>query len=383
MKLHAASSIHVMHVITGLGVGGAEMALLRLIGSKASPLRHTVVSMLPGGALGPRFHAAGVAVFWLDFRSHPVASFFALRRHMQTMRPDIVQTWMYHADFAGGLTARLCGIKSVIWGIRQSSIEGVSAGLPLRMLYRACAWLSSRVPRAIVCCAHAAQVSHVAFGYAAGKMRVIQNGFDTEKLAPCHFDRPAARRSFGLEPSEVVIGHVARFSPEKDHLTFLDAARLALQQFPTLRFMMIGRGVDVDNKALADAIRSFKLEQAMLLLGERDDVPACLAAMDIFCLSSRFEGFPNVLGEAMAMCIPSVTTDAGDARAIAGTIATVVPCGDAPALAAEFVRLASLEPGERHLIGAQCRARITTTFGLAEMRSRFDALYADISSNQD
>lgn len=375
--------MHVMHVITGLGVGGAEMALLRLIGSDASTPRHTVVSMLRGGALGPQFRAAGIAVLWLDFRSRPIASFLALRAHMRTVRPDIVHTWMYHADFVGGLTARLCGIKAVIWGIRQSSITGAPARPSLRLLYRACAWLSGRVPRAIVCCAHSALASHVAFGYAAGKMRVIQNGFDTEMLAPRHFDREAARGSFGFEPSTVVVGHVARFSPEKDHLTFLDAARLALQQHPHLRFMMIGRGVDVDNMVLAEAIRSFGLERATLLLGERDDVAGCLAAMDIFCLSSRFEGFPNVLGEAMAMSVPSVTTDAGDARAIAGNIAKVVPCGDARALAAEFVRLASLEPSERHRLGAQCRARITATFGLAEMRSRFEELYADISSNQD
>lgn len=383
MTLHAASSMQVMHIITGLGVGGAEMALLRLIGSGAATPGHTVVSMLRGGALGPQFRAAGISVLWLDFRSHPITSFLALRAHIRAVQPDIVHTWMYHADFVGGLTARLCGIKAVIWGIRQSSITGAPARPSLRLLYRACAWLSGRVPRVIVCCAHSALESHVAFGYAAGKMRVIHNGFDTEMLSPQHFDREAARRSFGFEPSTVVIGHVARFSPEKDHLTFLDAARFALQQHPHLRFMMIGRGVDVDNMVLTEAIRSFDLERATLLLGERDDVAGCLAAMDIFCLSSRFEGFPNVLGEAMAMSVPSVTTDAGDARAIAGNAAKVVPCGDARALAAEFVRLASLEPCERHLLGTRCRARITATFDLAEMRRRFEKLYADISSNQD
>lgn len=372
--------MHVMHIITGLDVGGAELALLRLVaqGTASSP-RHTVVSLLPHGTLGPRFEAVPVPVRWLDFRRQPIRSFVSLWLHIRKSRPDIVHTWMYHADLAGGLAARLCGIRRVIWSLRQTLVPSEVKRLQQRALYRTCATLSSAVPQVIVSCANAARDSHVHFGYAARKMQVIPNGFDTDVLAPERFDRAALRRSLGIDPSTIVVGHVARFTPEKDHVTFLRAARLALDRQPGLRFMMLGRGVDSANAALAETVRELGLEDAVLLLGERSDVPHCMSAMDVFCLSSRFEGFPNVLGEAMAMGLPSVTTDTGDARAIAGTKARVVPCGDVQALSNAMSDLTALPAQTRSIMGAQARAHIASEFSLTAMRSRFEHLYQSIS----
>jgi glycosyltransferase involved in cell wall biosynthesis len=384
MSVFANRQMHIMHVITGLDVGGAELALLRLIGQGTTSMaRHTVVSLLPGGSLGPRFEAAQVSVRWLDFRRRPLGSFLSLCRHLRAARPDIVHTWMYHADLAGGLAARLCGIRRVIWGVRQTLTSSTVTRTSQRMLYRLCAVLSGSIPQVIVCCAHAARQSHVAFGYAPEKMQVIQNGFDTDTLSRSRHDRDALRHSFGIDAAEVVVGHVARYSPEKDHLTFLGAARRALDRQPGMRFMMLGRGIDSGNLEIVERIRSLGIEHAVLLLGERDDVPHCLCAMDIFCLSSRFEGFPNVLGEAMAMGVPSVTTDAGDARAIAGSAASVVACGDTLALSDALVELATLSADKRTAIGAHARERITSDFSLASMRSRFDKLYKNIASDKD
>ena len=376
--------MHVMHIITGLDVGGAELALLRLVsqGSTSSP-RYSVVSLLPRGVLGPRFESAEVPVRWLDFRRRPIRSFVSLCRHLCETRPAIVHTWMYHADLAGGLAARLCGIRRIIWGLRQTLVVTPATRLRQRMLYRSCAVLSSSVPQVIVCCANAARDSHITFGYTPAKMRVIQNGFDTQVLAPGLHDRDALRRSLGIDPTEIVVGHVARYTPEKDHATFLRAARRALDRQPAMRFIMLGRGVDDSNTAIVDTIRSLGIERAIFLLGERDDVARCMSAMDLFCLSSRFEGFPNVLGEAMAMGLPCVTTDTGDARAIAGAAACVVACGDVQALADAMADLAMLPAQARVAMGARARERIMSEFSLASMRARFEHLYKTISCQQD
>jgi glycosyltransferase involved in cell wall biosynthesis len=376
--------MHVMHIITGLDVGGAELALLRLVSKgSASGLRYSVVSLLPRGVLGPRFESAEVPVCWFDFGRQPIRSFLSLCRHLRETRPDIVHTWMYHADLAGGLAARLCGIRRVIWGLRQTLVVRPDTRVRQRMLYRLCAVLSSFVPQVIVCCAKAARDSHITFGYTPSRMEVIHNGFDAQTLAPGLHDRDALRRSLGIGSTEVVVGHVARYTPEKDHVTFLRAARQALDRQPAMRFVMLGRGVNDANAEIVDTIRSLGIERAVLLLGERDDVARCMSAMDMFCLSSRFEGFPNALGEAMAMGLPCVTTDTGDARAIAGAAARVVACGDVQALSDAMADLAMLPAQTRATMGTLARERIMSEFSLASMQARFELLYKTISCQQD
>lgn len=386
MQALSPAPLHIVHVIASLQVGGAEMALLRLATASgvvsrpagAAGVHHTVVSMLPGGVLGERFEAAGIPVVWLDFSRRPVRSFITLCAWMRRHRPDVVNTWMTYGDVVGGLAARLCGIRAVVWGIRQTSIGTMAAPLRLRVMYRVGAALSHRVPRAIVCCAHAARVSHIAFGYNAQDMRVIANGFDTEAIDPQRFDRNEARLLHDFDPDHIVVGHLARFSAVKDHLGFVRAARLALDAEPRLRFMMVGRGVNTGNPLLMETLRELNLLPFVALLGERNDPVRCMRGMDIFCLSSRFEGFPNVLGEAMAMGLACITTDAGDARMLAGSAAVVVPCMDAPALATQMVQMAQAGAPHRALLGRQARERIVTQFSIETMCRHFEAVYGEV-----
>lgn len=339
-----------------------------------------MISLLPEGRLGPAFAAAGVPVLWLDLMHHPLRDFVRLCSAIRRERADIVQTWMYHADVMGGIAARLCGVRRVIWGIRQTSIGLLPAPRALRVMYRLGAWLSHTVPHAIVCNAHAARLSHVAYGYSDKRMHVIANGFDAEVFNPATIDRATARGLHGFADEHIVVGHLARYSPEKDHATFIHAARLALDQHPGLRFVMAGPGVDAGNQRLGELLRQHGLTHHMRLLGEQRDTLSCFKAMDVFCLSSQHEGFPNVLGEAMSMGLPCVTTRAGDAAELAGSAATVVPCADAPALAAALVQEAQRSSQERQARGQASRQRIQTHFGINSMRQRFEQLYVALSS---
>ena len=341
--------------------------------------RHSVVSILSSAELGPAYAAAGICVTWLDMPRSPLRAFAALCRTINRLQPDVVQTWMYHGDVMGGLAARLCGVPRLVWGIRQTSIAMLPADRTLRIMYRLGAWLSHVLPHAVVCNAATARDSHVAYGYSAKRMHVIANGFDTDTFDPAKVDRQIARQTVhGFGSEHTVVGHLARYSPEKDHTTFLHAARLALNADPQLRFVLVGLGLDKHNAVLMDSLRQHDLMAHVELKGQRGDPAMCLRAMDIFCLSSRHEGFPNALGEAMAMGLPCVTTDAGDARVLAGDAATVVPCGDAPALAAAMLAAARLTPSQRQQAGRTARRRIQALFGIEQMREQFESLYLSL-----
>ena len=240
-----------------------------------------------------------------------------------------------------------------------------------------CARLSSTLPRVIVCCAEAARALHVSLGYCASRMRVISNGFAIPDLSPASQWRSAVRQELGIDDSNVILGMVARFDPLKNHRGFIESAGIVARAHPDARFMFVGRGMDSGNEELMRWIRDSGCADRFVLVGERRDVGRYLSAMDVFCLSSLHEGFPNVVAEAMAMELPCVVTDAGDAARIVGDAGWVVPPRDSRRLAEGMAAALACGPAERRRLGSQARQRIESEFSIAAMRRSFEAAYQD------
>lgn len=371
----AERALRVLHVISGLAVGGAEMALYRLVASSRDErYLHTVVSLTPDGALAPRIREAGIELVTFDFRTSPLSHFLALLALIRKKQPDVVQTWLYHADMVGGLAARLAGIRNVVWGVRTCELTDGDARFTtvVRLL---CAGLSRHVPQTIVCVAEAARSGHARVGYDPSRMVVIPNGFDMSRLMASDEQRERLRTECGFDAEHVVIGNLGRFNASKDQHNFVRAAGILAKQYGKVRFLMVGRNVDSGNPELGQLIEATGVADRFVLLGERADVPACLAAMDIFCLSSRAEAFPNVVGEAMAMGLPSVVTDVGDAAMLVADTGLVVPKENPPALAEGLARFVAMTAGERRAMGQRARRRIQSEFALERTRERFEAIY--------
>jgi glycosyltransferase involved in cell wall biosynthesis len=333
-----------------------------------------VVSMTQVGPIGQELRSQGVRVVAVGM-SGPLGAwhaFVALRSLMREIVPDVVQTWMVHANLLGGLAARSVGIRSVIWGIRSTGVDGASRST--RLVRRVGAWFSSSLPHTIVCAARASLRSHAAIGYDERRMVVIPNGFDLEKFRPQPSAGQALRTELGLLPDHIVIGHVGRWNAAKDHLCFIKAAIAVAEADERCRFVLVGRDVDDGNAELAAALAPCGVKERFMLLGERRDVPACLAAMDLFCLSSRAEGFPNVVGEAMSMQLPCVVTDVGDAGLLVGDTGWIVPKESPVELAAALIEAASEPSDLRRQRGRCARRRIEHEFSLAQAIDRFTEL---------
>lgn len=374
------TSPRILHVIAGLAVGGAETALFRLVaGESGGAYRHIVVTLTPGGAVARALVDAGIELHELDLRRNPVRGFAQLIRLLRRVRPDVVQTWMYHADLLAGVAARMTGCRNVIWGIRTTELTAGDARTTA-WIRAICARLSHRVPAAIVCVAEAARGAHVRDGYDASRMSVIPNGYDTTALAPSPDARTRLRAACSIGAHDLVVGTVGRFNASKDPGNFVAAAGLLAAQHPRLRFMMVGRGFDAANAELAHWIERTGCPDRFLLLGERMDVAGCLSAMDVFCLPSRAEAFPNVVGEAMAVALPCVVTDVGDAARLVADTGVVVPRENAAALAAGIASLLQLTPQARQELGRAARARIVASFSLERSREQFHALYRRLTT---
>ncbi|MFM7034246.1 MAG: glycosyltransferase family 4 protein [Planctomycetia bacterium] len=370
----------VAHIIAGLNVGGAELMLRRLVLQHGTTFggQHLVISLTDVGTIGKQLAEDGVMVLGLGLRqpaSAPIV-LYRLYRLLKRTQPDVVQTWMYHADLLGGVTARLAGIRTVIWGIRSTDIR--KGGSPVTRLVRwACARVSRYIPRSIVCAAEESRRVHLALGYHPNAMTVIPNGFDFPALQAKPHEAEDVRRGLGLEAGTVLVGTVGRFNRVKGIDIFVTAAGLIAAKHPGVHFLLAGRGMDFKNPVLASLIAATGCAERFHLLGERDDVPACLSALDVYCMPSRSEGFPNVVGEAMAVGTPCVVTRVGDAACLIGEHGFVVAPEKPTALAEGLLRMLELPSNMRREMGRAAQERLRDEFSMVKCASGFDRVYRE------
>ena len=377
--------MRVIHIIIGLETGGAERMLARLANyQNASPRQtHAVISLTTIGPIGRELIDAGVPVRSLGMRSlfDLPRTVVRLVRLLRAAKPDIVQTWMYHADLLGGVAARLAGGSRIVWGVRGSAIP--QSGLSVTaMIVRLSASLSGVVPHRIVCCAERARIAHIEKGYSARRCVVIPNGYHVPSENRSSFLRQGAREEVGFKDGEFVIGVVGRFDPLKDYQNFVRAAAMVASRYRAARFLMVGRGLDYTNRTLTRWIADSGFADRFVLIGEWRDVTPWLAASDAFCLSSLKEGFPNAVCEAMAMQVPCLVTDAGDAAEIVGDTGIVVPPADSEALARGMVTLMRMPVAERTRRGALARLRIAERYSIEAVATRFGALYSELAAGR-
>ncbi|MGI9301239.1 MAG: glycosyltransferase [Gammaproteobacteria bacterium] len=372
----ACRSCFILHFITGLETGGAEMMLYKLLlSTDQSRLRHAVVCLTGGEAVGSRIRALGIPVHMLGMK-HGLPGIGTLREALRLVRlysPDIVQGWMHHSNLFGLLVSRFGGRRAVVWNIRQALYGIEKERLAIRVVVRIGALTSRRVDR-IIYNSNAGAEQHEAIGYWSGSRAILPNGFDTEKFQP----DPAAcfvlREELGLAPSQKLVGLVARFHPMKDHITFLRAAARVVAGCPDVSFVLAGGGVDDGNAQLMRAVSELRLTPHVRLLGERDSA-TLMPAFDVLALSSWAEAFPNVLGEAMACGVPCVVTDVGDCARVLGENGVVVPPRDPELLANGILELLDLRHEERKEMGLRARERVVQSYSLASVAHQYEALY--------
>lgn len=376
-----AKRLKIIHIITSLGVGGAEKSLLKLLKDlPREEFESEVMCLTKFEKVGLELQAIGIPVRTLDLSrgSVSVAAFFRLSKWLRKANPDVVQTWMYHADLMGGIAAVFARVPRIVWNIRHGNLDRTANKKMTVLVARVCAMLSRLVPDRIVCNSRNAQTLHIEIGYDAKRFVTIPNGFDIEKFYLDPQARIAMRREWGIDDSLPLVGLVSRFDDLKDIPTFLKAAGIASQNSP-MRFVLCGRGQARENEILRSMLKSTACAERVLLLGERDDVKDVINGLDVLTLTSKGEGFPNILGEAMACEVPCVATNAGDAAFLMGETGKIVPVGDAQALAEAWQQSISTKAEERRALGMEARKRILNEFSQRATTQRYRALYWELA----
>ena len=367
----------IAHIITGLGVGGAETFLLRLIPELEKSGFQSVVIYLTGtGDYVDAYTKKGISVISLGINSpvQAVTGFWRLRAILRKEAPDIVQAWMYHANLLGGLAAKMLKVPSMFAVLQSNLSPKVNKKLTTVMI-RMGAKLSKLNSGAVLYDSDAARAAHEAVGFDSTKSIVIPNGVDPEKFMPDHVLRDEIRAELGITPDAIVIGHVARYDVQKDHRSFLQAVNQIRTRNASLNVIMVGDGVDWQNSDLTSDIDRDEASQWLHLLGPRSDVARLYNGMDIFCSSSIGESCPNVVLEAMIMGLPCVATDVGDVRQMVGDNGLVVPPSSVEELAIALTDVIDSDADKRRSIGTSLRQRALQEYTLGRAASRFAEVY--------
>lgn len=382
MKQRAAHSrLKILHITPSLITGGAERALVRLIqSSDKNRFHHHVVSLTDFGTQGAELGKTGIAVDALRI-SGPFSApkgILRLRNITKSVKPVVICGWMYH----GGLFALFAGSKaSKVTAIRHSLHDLEKDKKTTRALIFLLARFSKRF-NSVIFNSEASKKQHQAIGYNANKNIFIPNGFDTNEFSPYSLqDKTRLRARLKLPENDFVFGYVARHHPVKNHSGLLKTFSEVIKHWTNVKLVLIGQGLSSNNFDLIEPISQLGLTKHVILLGERNDIPELLQALDAYVSPSHAEAFPNTIGEAMSCGIPCIATDVGDSAAIIGDTGIVVPQNNNEALAKAMLGMVQMPKEERKALGRKARQRIIDKFRLEVVTKQYEELYLRLSEN--
>jgi len=359
----------IIYLITDLDVGGAEKGLFQLATRlPRDEFSIEVITLTGGGRIAKWLEEKGIPVTSLDIkRFWDLAGVFRLRRLLKNLRPDILHTFLFHANIVGRVAAVGLGVRAVISSVRVAERRF--------KWHLALDWLSSPLMDLEICVSEGVRrFTETRAKIPKNKLTVIPNGVD---LAEFEEKGERIRKNLRLPPDVPLIVTIGRLERQKGISFFLQAAREVLQEFPQARFLIVGKGPD-EGKLISLA-RNLGIKKAVRFLGFRNDVPEVLAAADMFVLASLWEGMPNVVLEAMASGKPVVGTqvEGTEELVIPGETGLLVPPADAKALARNICRLIQ-ESGLARRMGQAARKQVKEHYTVQTMVERYAQLYRDI-----
>ena len=374
----------IVHIITGLGDGGAEHVLFKVCKYDIAN-KHLVISLKGPGKYYSLLNKLGIKVYCLNISFFSIHKFFFLIKLLRSLKPDIVQTWLVHADFLGSIAARLAGINNILWNVRYSNIEIGKAKLTTILIIKILSKLSYLIPKFILIVSRKAKKIYEIVGYNKRIFKFIPNGFDLSILKINKLQKINFRKKIKIKKNITLIGNVARYDPQKDHLNLLNALSLIRKKNINFFCVLVGSNVNQNNTNLIFEIKKLKLSNHVKLLGQSDNISEVMNGLDIHVLSSSYgEGFPNVVAEAMGCGTPCIVTDVGDSALIVGKTGWVVPPENSIKLAKAIEK--ALNEKNTNKWNKRCnkaRLRVKKNYNISRMVKLYNKVWSKVYKRND
>jgi len=367
----------IIHIITGLEDGGAENTLYKIC--KYDLDNNSIVISLKGaGKYSSLLKKLGIKVYCFDMKYYSIIKFYFLIRLINTLKPDIVQTWLPHADFLGGIASRLAGVNKVVWNIRYSNLDNGVVKLKSIFLINILSKFSKIIPKMIIVNSKNGLQNCKYLGYSNDKLKLIHNGYDLINLRPNN-KKNNIRKKLNIKKKTYLIGLVARYDRTKDHDNLLNALYLVKKK--NIKFFCVLIGKNIKNNILRKKINQLGLQKNLKLISKCKTIYTYLGELDIHLLSSKTEGFPNVVAEAMACGTPCVVTDVGDSAFIVGKTGWVVPSENSVKLANAIEKaLSEIGKSSWKRKCNQAELRIKKNFSINKMITSYNKVWSKVNN---
>ncbi len=368
----------ILHVITGLEMGGAENMLLKIL-KQDSLNHHVVISLTKAGVLEKDFKNTKHHIETLGLK-RGCLSFAAIKKlatiiHLED--PDIIQGWMYHGNLAA-LAGKLLGFSKgkLYWNIRHSLHHIKHEKKTTAWIIRLCGLLSF-LPKKIIYNAHISALQHQKLFYKKNKEVILPNGFDIDTFRPNASSRLKWRQEWGCDDDTKIYGMIARYHPMKDHKTLIHGFSNALKNNDfNAKLVLVGTNLTQQNNDLIDLINTLNLHDFVVLMGERKDISEILPAFDFSILSSAWgEGFSNFLGESMACGVPAIATNIGDNSRILDEYGILIAPQNSDQLTTAILKMHSIDHDDYHRLSSACRIHIEKNFTIERIAKSYINLY--------
>ena len=369
---------NIVHFITGLNTGGAEIMLLKLLSAiNLDKYNILIVSLIDKGTIGHKIESLGIKVYALNLsRKRPVTfSLLSLPFVLKRFKPNVFHGWMYHANLLLSFISLLYPNVRVIWGIRHSLYDINKEKLLTKIVIYLCKFFSKKCTN-IVFNSSVSLEQHVKYGFSENNCSVIHNGFDTINFSPDNITEKQSnnlKTHLKIPENKNLIGFVARFHPMKGHKNFIKAAIKVINKREDVCFILVGS--EVSNKKLYHLIPK-KMRSFFYLLGERSDIAALNSIFDISVNCSNWgEGFSNSICESMLMEVPCIATNVGESGLILKNCGVIIEPNNEELLANSIINLLSKSLQERKEIGKLERSRIVDNFSIEVICMKYESLY--------
>lgn len=361
--------INVLFVIGELKQAGAERQLVELAKGLNKSIYHCIVcSLTRVTPLAEELRHVGVEVVVLPKRLPlDVTRIPRLVSLMDREKIDIVHCYLITGNTWGRLAVLFAPVSAVVASVRNALPERPWVH---RWAHRL---LASFTDAFVVNASVTKQIIMERYRVPADRISVIHNGIDLARF-DVTVDVTQKRRDLGLDPDCPIVGIVGRFHPQKDHRTFLQAARLVSEDWPDVQFLCVGGGRLLN--AMKELAVDLGVSSRVFFTGERSDIPEIMYALDLLVLSSRWEGLPNVVMEAMAASRPVIATEVGGCPELVeeGETGFLVPTRDPETLASAILKI--LRDGDlAERMGKKGRQRIEDSFKRQLMVDKTQDLY--------
>ncbi len=366
--------MQIAFLITDLDYGGAERQLISVsTGLKERGWNIGVISMLPPQAFTENLEQSGISVETLNMRRgvpDPRAA-FTLARLLREWRPEILLTFMFHANLLGRIIGRWVGIPVIISSVRTENFGGIWR----KWIMRLTDWMGDITTTNSNLVAGNLIKQEVV---PKGRIRVIPNGLVLDKYTDSGFDPYAIRHDLAVPQEAFLWLAVGRLEEAKDYPNLLNAFKMAREAGSDSYLCIAGQGSLLT--FLEQETIDLGIDDKVRFLGLRRDIPALLQAADGFVLSSAWEGLPNALIEAMAAGKPVVATRVGGVPEVVkdGVSGYLVPPRDTKALAEAMTRIMCHTERQRESMGRAGRAWIEANYTLEHVVDSWEALFYEL-----